>query len=63
VKLIIDVIPVKHNMVKDLYQSKKIVSSFEMNFEKIDAVKKIACCFGRSTRMTLNISIAVGQDM
>jgi hypothetical protein len=25
VKLIIDLIPVKHNMLKDLYQSKKII--------------------------------------
>jgi hypothetical protein len=35
VKLIVDLIPVKHNMSKDLYQSKK---------------KKIAYCFGMSTR-------------
>jgi hypothetical protein len=26
-KLVIDLIPVKHNMSKDLYQSKKIVAS------------------------------------
>jgi hypothetical protein len=31
VKLIIDFIPVKHNMLKDLYQSKKTVSSLEIN--------------------------------
>jgi hypothetical protein len=37
VKLIIDLIPAKHNMLKDLYQSKKIVSGLEMNYEKIDA--------------------------
>jgi hypothetical protein len=37
VKLIIDLIPVKHNMPKDIYQSKKIVSSLGMNYEKIDA--------------------------
>jgi hypothetical protein len=30
-KLIIDLIPVKHNMSKDLYQSKKIVSDLRMN--------------------------------
>jgi hypothetical protein len=60
VKLIIDLIPTKHNMSKDLYQFKKIVSGLRMNYEKIDAYKKIACCFGRSTRTTLNISIAVG---
>jgi hypothetical protein len=31
-KLIIELIPVKHNMLKDLYQSKKIVSSLIMNY-------------------------------
>jgi NADPH-dependent 7-cyano-7-deazaguanine reductase QueF len=62
IKLIIDLIPVKHNMLKDLYQSKKIVSGLRMNYEKIDACEKIICCFGRSTRMTLNVYIAVGPD-
>jgi hypothetical protein len=41
VKLIIDLIPVKHNMSKDLHQSKKIVSGLSMNYEKIDACKKL----------------------
>jgi hypothetical protein len=36
VKLIIDLIPTKHNMPKDLYQSRKIVSGLGMNYEKID---------------------------
>jgi hypothetical protein len=40
VKLIIDLIPVKHNMPKDLYQSKMIVSGLGMNYEKIDAYEK-----------------------
>jgi hypothetical protein len=40
-KLIIDLIPAKHNMPKDLYQSKKIVSGLEMNYEKIDAYEKM----------------------
>jgi hypothetical protein len=62
VKFIIDLIVVKHNMPKDLYQSKKIVSGLGMNYEKIDACKKITCCFGRSTRMTPNVSIAVSLD-
>jgi hypothetical protein len=62
VKLIIALILAKHNMSKDLYQFKKIVSSLGMNYEKIDACKKIACCFGRSTRMTPNVCIAVGPD-
>jgi hypothetical protein len=39
VKLIIDLILAKYNMLKDLYQSKKIMSSLEMNYEKIDDVK------------------------
>jgi hypothetical protein len=62
VKLIIALILAKHNMSKDLYQFKKIVSSLRMNYEKIDACKKIACCFGRSTRMTPNVCIVVGPD-
>jgi hypothetical protein len=62
VKLIIDLIPVKHNMLKDLYQSKKILSSLGMNYEKIDACEKIACCFGRSTRTISNVCITVGPD-
>jgi hypothetical protein len=36
VKLIIDLIPMKNNMMKDLYQSKKIVASLGINYEKID---------------------------
>jgi hypothetical protein len=62
-KFVIDLIPVKHNMSKDLYQFKKIVSSLGMNFEKIDACEKIACCFGGSIRMTPNVCITVGTDM
>jgi hypothetical protein len=59
-KLIIDLIPMKHNMPKDLYQSKKIVSGLRMNYEKINACEKIACYFRRSTRTTPNVCIAVG---
>jgi hypothetical protein len=40
VKLIIDLIPMKHNIPKDVYQSKKIVSSLDTNYEKIDACEK-----------------------
>jgi hypothetical protein len=40
VKLIIDLIPTKHNMPKDLYQSKKIVACLGMEYEKIDACEK-----------------------
>jgi hypothetical protein len=63
VKLIIDVIPVKHNMLKDLYPFKMIVSGLGMNYEKIDACEKITCFFERTTRMTSNLSIAVGPNM
>jgi hypothetical protein len=62
-KLIIDLIPSKYNMLKDLYQSKKIVSDLRMNYEKIDACEKITCYFGRSTRTILNVCIVVGPDM
>jgi hypothetical protein len=40
VKLIIDLIRAKHNMLKDLYQSKKIGSGLEINYEKIDVCEK-----------------------
>jgi hypothetical protein len=61
-KLIIDLLPAKHNMPKDLYQSKNIVSGLRMNYEKIDAYEKIPCCFRMSTRKTPNICIAVDPD-
>jgi hypothetical protein len=44
-KLIIDLILAKHNMLKDLYQSKKIVASLGMNYEKIDVCKKNCMLF------------------
>jgi hypothetical protein len=40
IKLIIDLILMKHNMLKDLYQSKKIVPGLSMNYEKINVCKK-----------------------
>jgi hypothetical protein len=40
VKLIIDLIPVKNNMLRDLYQSKKIVAGLGMNYEKIDVLER-----------------------
>jgi hypothetical protein len=39
-KFIIDLIPAKLNMLKDLYQFKKIVSGLKMDYEKIDAYEK-----------------------
>jgi hypothetical protein len=62
-KLIINLILAKHNMPKDLYQSKNIMSGLRMNYEKVDACEKIACYFGRSTITTLNVCIAVGPYM
>jgi hypothetical protein len=62
VKLIIDLIPIKHDMTKDLYNSKKIVAGLGMNYEKIDVCKKITCS-RRSTRTASNVYIAAGPDM
>jgi hypothetical protein len=45
IKLIIDLIPAKHNMPKDLYQSQKIVAGLGMNYEKIDVCKKNCMLF------------------
>jgi hypothetical protein len=39
-ELIIDLIPMKHNMSKDLYQLKKIVVDLGMNYKKIDVCEK-----------------------
>jgi hypothetical protein len=44
-KLIIDLIPAKHNMTKDLYQSKKIVAGLGMNYEKIDVCERNCTLF------------------
>jgi hypothetical protein len=45
VKMIINIILMKHNMPKDLYQSKKIVSDLSMNYEKIDVCEKNCMMF------------------
>jgi hypothetical protein len=45
VKLVIDLIPTKHNMSKVLYQSKNIVVGLSMNYEKIDVCKKNCMLF------------------
>jgi hypothetical protein len=44
-KLIIDLILVKHNMPKDLYQSNKIIAGLDMNYEKIDVYEKNCMLF------------------
>jgi hypothetical protein len=45
VKLIIDLIPAKHNISKDLYQLKKIVAGLGMNYEKIDMCERNCMLF------------------
>jgi hypothetical protein len=45
VKLIIDLIQVKYNMTKDLYQSKKIIVSLGINYEKINVCEKNCMLF------------------
>jgi hypothetical protein len=50
VKLIIDLIPMKHNMLKDLYQSKKIVAGLSMECEKIDVCEKSCMLFWKEHR-------------
>jgi hypothetical protein len=45
VKLIIDLISMMHNVPKDLYQSRKIVSGLGMNYEKINVCKKNCMLF------------------
>jgi hypothetical protein len=44
-KLTIDLIPMKHNMSKDLYQSKKIVVGLAMNYENINVCRKNCMLF------------------
>jgi hypothetical protein len=50
VKLIIDLIPAKHNMPKDLYQSKKIIAGLGMNYKKIDVCKRNYMLFWKEHR-------------
>jgi hypothetical protein len=45
VKLIIDLIPAKHNMPKDFYQSNKIDADLVMNYEKINVCEKNCMLF------------------
>jgi hypothetical protein len=51
VKLIIDLIPAKHNMPKDLYQSKKIVAGLGMNYEKINVCKRNCMLFWKEHKV------------
>jgi hypothetical protein len=44
-KLIIDLIPAKHNMPKDLYQSKNIIADHGMNYKKIDVCERNCMLF------------------
>jgi hypothetical protein len=45
IKFIIGLILSKHNMPKDVYQSKKIVSGLRLDYEKIDACEKNCMLF------------------
>jgi hypothetical protein len=62
-KLIIDLILRKHNMPKDLYQSKKIVVGLGMNYEKIDVCERNCMLFWKEHTNVLNVCFAVGPDM
>jgi hypothetical protein len=44
-QLIIDLIPTKHNMPKDLYQSKNTVAGVATNYENIDVCKRNCILF------------------
>jgi hypothetical protein len=50
VKLIIDLISMKHNMPKDLYESKQIVVGLDMEYEKIDVCEKNCMLFWKEHR-------------
>jgi hypothetical protein len=50
VSLIIDLIPAKHNMLKDLYQPKKIIADLGMNYEKIDVCKRNCMLFWKEQK-------------
>jgi hypothetical protein len=47
VNLIIDLILAKHNMLKDLYQSNKIVVGVGMNYGKIDVCERNCILFSK----------------
>jgi hypothetical protein len=51
VKLIIDLILMKHNMPKDLYQSKEIVAGLSMEYEKIDVCEENCMLFWKEHRV------------
>jgi hypothetical protein len=53
VKLVINHILTKHNMLKDLYQSKKIVVDLCMKYEKIDACEKNCMLFWKEHKNTI----------
>jgi hypothetical protein len=63
VKLIIDLIPSNHNMLKDLYHCKKIVAGLGMNYKRLMLAKITACCSRRSMRKPHIASTTVSQDM
>jgi hypothetical protein len=56
-KLIIDLILAKHNMSKDLYQSKKIVADLGMNYKKIDVCEKNCMLFWKEQKDEDGVSV------
>jgi hypothetical protein len=63
VKLISHLLSLKHKMPENLYQSKKIISSHDMNYEKIDACENNCMLFWGGTRMTPIACTAASQGM
>jgi hypothetical protein len=62
-KFIINLILAKHNMPKDLYQSKKIVTGLDMNYEKIDVCERNYMLFWKEHKdEILNVCIMVYPD-
>jgi hypothetical protein len=59
VKLIIDLIPMKHNMPKDFYQSKKIVSGIRRVVDAMGTSSR--CWILAATSSTLHTSLAPGS--
>jgi hypothetical protein len=61
--IIIDLIPAKRNMSKDLYQSKKIVSGLGMDYKKIDACEKNYMLFWKEHKDNTECMHSVGPHM
>jgi hypothetical protein len=60
--LIRDVIPENHKMPKDMYQSKKLVSSLDMDYEKIDVCENNGMLFYKETTSERSVQYVVSVD-